>query len=313
MDGQDRKTVIGSQISVPTDICVDADDDFLFWTDIQLNRLERSDLDGNKRKVLVSSGIFGPLVLLAVHDQHVYWAVRSSDSISRVHKITGQDAKEVKSKVMHLSSLISVRSQVLELNPCSELECSHMCLVDEKTSKPFCTCPLGTGLVMSADELTCGQPPTCKTDEFTCESGTMACIPLQWRCDGQAECSDHSDEVSCPECGNGKFRCRSGQCVNASLICDGVQHCKDSSDELSCCPKGKFQCSVSKECIDETKTCDGIKDCTDGSDESIPQCTMSEKLEPLYSDGLNGGSIAIIVAIIIVIIAICSLAAVFYK
>ncbi len=97
---------------------------------------------------------------------------------------------------------------------CAGLKCSHMCLVREKTGEPYCTCPQGSGLVLNNDDETCGAPPTCSSEQFTCTSGgPHFCIPLQWRCDGQAECSDFSDEINCPECGNGNFRCRNGLCI----------------------------------------------------------------------------------------------------
>ena len=116
MDGSKRKTVIDTEIAVPTDICIDQDDNFLFWVDIELRRLERSDLDGKHRRVLVRNDDFGPEVgefnlgLVTVHGEYVYWAVRNGESIKRINKRTGLNSEIVKSNVIHLSSLISVNS-----------------------------------------------------------------------------------------------------------------------------------------------------------------------------------------------------------
>lgn len=300
MDGSQRKTVIDKDIGVPTDLTVDGQDDLIFWADIHLKRLESSDLSGNNRKVLVNGGILEPLTFVAVQDQYIYWAVRHSEEINRVNKFTGEDKQVVKSHVHHLSSLIAVQAVGSTLkNPCQELECSHFCLIDQ-SQEPHCSCPYGSGLVLGSDGSTCGAPPTCKSDEFTCNSGNPPCIPFQWRCDSQMDCGDSSDEIGCSECTATEFRCRNSDCVNASLICDTIPHCKDASDEIHCCPRGKFQCTVTKECIDESKTCNGISDCKDGSDESIPQCA-NQLPHQTPSAGLGGGGIAVIIIVIVFI------------
>lgn len=38
-------------------------------------------------------------------------------------------------------------------------------------------------------------PPTCARTEFTCNDGT--CIPAEYECDDQVDCSDNSDEANC--------------------------------------------------------------------------------------------------------------------
>ena len=106
------------QFQVPTDLAVDQVDNYIFWTDVKLNRLERSNLDGSQRQVLISDGIFDPLALIAVQDQFVYWAVRKSDTIYRVNKLNGNDLQIVKENAKHLSSLISVNVLQDITNPC---------------------------------------------------------------------------------------------------------------------------------------------------------------------------------------------------
>ena len=94
--------------------------------------MERSTIHGKDRQILVrddfSYPIRGKLVLLAVYGDYVYWACRDSHIISRVNKFTGADKSLVKSKVFHLSSLISVISMEHKTNPCAGEDFVHVYL-----------------------------------------------------------------------------------------------------------------------------------------------------------------------------------------
>lgn len=124
-------------------------------------------------------------------------------------------------------------------------------------------------------------------DEFKCASGG-AIVP-SWVCDGEADCSDGSDEGECFTCGSGEvfppsyacdfygdcadgsdehgcdgFTCGSGELIRESSECDLFVDCADGSDEVGC---EVFVCEVSGESIRPAWKCDGQEDCLDGSDE----------------------------------------------
>ncbi|XP_064194517.1 low-density lipoprotein receptor-related protein 8-like isoform X1 [Anguilla rostrata] len=123
--------------------------------------------------------------------------------------------------------------------------------------------------------------PRCDPGEFQCGSGE--CLRLHWKCDGDADCKDKSDEANCPllTCRPDEFQCGDGSCIHGTKQCNKVYDCPDNSDEAGCVNTTRcegplrFMCK-NGECIEASKLCDSIKDCKDWSDEPIKECGLNE-------------------------------------
>ena len=184
-----------------------------------------------------------------------------------------------------------MRQPGLELNPCENNGgCEALCLLvpnllDVNRPGKVCQCP--ENFILNPDGLTCAS--NCTESDFLCKK-TLKCIPFWWRCDGQDDCGDGSDEPeTCPpfQCLPGQFQCENSHCISPMQICDRNDDCGDKSDEINCekysCYGRQFKCSGNESmagfCIPLERKCNHAQDCPNGEDEldcPVKQCAINQ-------------------------------------
>uniref|UniRef100_A0A673FZ58 Low-density lipoprotein receptor-related protein 1-like n=1 Tax=Sinocyclocheilus rhinocerous TaxID=307959 RepID=A0A673FZ58_9TELE len=126
-------------------------------------------------------------------------------------------------------------------------------------------------------------PPQCQPGEFACKNNR--CIQDRWKCDGDNDCLDNSDETAelCHQhtCPADRFKCQNNRCIPMRWLCDGDNDCGNDEDEsnTTCsartCPPNQYSCASGR-CIPISWKCDLDDDCGDRSDEpascAYPTC-----------------------------------------
>lgn len=90
LDGSERRVIINTGLSQPVGITIDYGDQRIYWSDIDLDRLEYSSFDGSGRSVVETeaSGLLHPFALTVANDL-LFWTDWVTNSVYATHKVHG--------------------------------------------------------------------------------------------------------------------------------------------------------------------------------------------------------------------------------
>ncbi|XP_076861463.1 low-density lipoprotein receptor-related protein 1-like isoform X3 [Brachyhypopomus gauderio] len=289
MDGTNRNILLTSKTVLwPNGLSLDVPQGVLYWVDAYYDRIEMVYLNNTERKTVYEGQELSHAFGLCHYKHFLFWNEYRSGSIYKLD----QDSKVVTLLRSERPPIFEIRmydaQQQQGTNACRANNggCSSLCLATPEGRS--CACAEDQ-ILEPEDNTRCKANPfyvpplRCQPGEFACKNNR--CIQDRWKCDGDNDCLDNSDEAvelcyqhTCPA---DRFKCQNNRCIPMRWLCDGDNDCGNDEDEsnITCsartCPPNQYSCASGR-CIPISWTCDLDDDCGDRSDEpascAYPTC-----------------------------------------
>ncbi|XP_037739600.1 prolow-density lipoprotein receptor-related protein 1 isoform X1 [Chelonia mydas] len=281
MDGSNRNVFITSKTVLwPNGLSLDIPAKVLYWVDAFYDRIEMIFLNGTERKIVYEGPELNHAFGLCHYSSFLFWTEYRSGSIYRLDQVTKAVTllRNERPPIFEIR-MYDAQQQQVGTNDCrvNNGGCSSLCLAIPRGRQ----CACAQDQILGTDSVTCQAnpsyvpPPQCQPGEFACKNNR--CIQERWKCDGDNDCLDNSDEAPelCHEhtCPSDRFKCENNRCIPNRWLCDGDNDCGNNEDESNStcsartCPPNQFSCASGR-CIPISWTCDLDDDCGDRSDES---------------------------------------------
>ena len=107
LDGTNRRTIVQSSIRWPSGLTIDYREQKIYWSDVNLDKVEVMDVNGSNRRIVVANSV--PHVFsISVLGDRLYWTDWHTSALVNVNKKTGQDKRIIIDKELEMMGLKAV-------------------------------------------------------------------------------------------------------------------------------------------------------------------------------------------------------------
>ena len=93
MAGTFKTVIVSHNLTQPSGLAIDYEDNKIYWTDAVREKIERADLDGKNREVLITATIY-PFAI-TVYGDWIFWTDLQLRGVYRAEKHTGANMVEI--------------------------------------------------------------------------------------------------------------------------------------------------------------------------------------------------------------------------